>query len=103
MTSADIGDAAPAGERKRTTQVVNRRSNMDAAYGGWIWTRQRVVALFLGLAVIALLAGGAGGYLIRGATTLVVNHTITKTVAVPAPAGHAGSDARTSGGYIPGL
>jgi hypothetical protein len=75
---------------------------MEAAYGGWIWTRQRLVALFLGLAVIALLAGGAGGYLLKGATTLVVTHTITKTVAIPATQPSSGA-LRTSGGYIAGL
>jgi hypothetical protein len=75
---------------------------MEAVYGGLVWTRQRLVALFLGLAVIALLAGGAGGYLIRGATTLVVTHTITKSVAVPATHQSSGAP-HTSGGYIPGL
>jgi hypothetical protein len=99
MTSAKIGDAAPAGERKRTTQVVKRRSNMEAVYGGWVWSRERLVALFLGLAVIALLAGGAGGYLIRGATTLVVTHTITKVV----PSDYYFGVLRTTAGFIPGL
>lgn len=75
---------------------------MEAVYGGWTWTRQRLVALFLGLAVIALLAGGAGGYLIRGATTLVVTHTITRTVAAPAAQPSSGTP-RTPGGFIPGL
>jgi hypothetical protein len=77
---------------------------MEAVYGSWVWSRQRLVALFVGLAFIALLAGGAGGYLVRGATTLVVTHTITQRVAIPATTGHSGAGAqRTSSGYIPGL
>jgi hypothetical protein len=72
---------------------------MEAVYGGWVWSRERLVALFLGLAVIALLAGGAGGYLIRGATTLVVTHTITKVV----PSDYYFGVLRTTAGFIPGL
>ena len=73
---------------------------MEAVSRGWDLNMRRAVALFLGLVAIALLLGGAGGYLIRGATTLVVTHTVIKTVpqtAQPTPG------VRTSGGYIPGL
>ena len=73
---------------------------MDAVSRGWDLTMRRAVGVFLGLIAIALIAGGAGGYLMRGATTLVVTHTITRTVAQPA---QPVSGARTSGGYIPGL
>jgi hypothetical protein len=45
-----IGDAAPGGEKNQTTEVVKRRFEMEAVYGRWVWTRQRLVALFLGLA-----------------------------------------------------
>ncbi|HSO94341.1 MAG TPA: hypothetical protein VLS53_07730 [Candidatus Dormibacteraeota bacterium] len=100
--SVDIGDTAPGGGKKQITQVVNWRSDMEAVYSGWVWSRQRLVALFLGLAVIALLAGGTGGYLVRGATTLVVTHTITKTVAIPATQ-PSSVEPRTSGGYVPAL
>jgi hypothetical protein len=75
---------------------------MDAVSRGWDWSARRVVAIFLGLAAIALLAGGAGGYLMRGATTLVVTHTITRTVANPATLSPYGGS-HTAGGYIPGL
>jgi hypothetical protein len=75
---------------------------MEAVYKGWVWSTQRLVALFLGLAVIAMLAGGAGGYLIRGTSTFVVTHTITKTVAIPLTQPSPGSP-RSGGGYIPGL
>jgi hypothetical protein len=75
--------------------------DMDAVSQRWDLSMRRAVALFLGLAAIVLLAGGAGGYLIRGATTLVVTHTVIRTVSntptQPAPG------VRTSGGYIPGL
>lgn len=55
---------------------------MNAVYNGWSWSRRRVVAVFAGLLMFALLAGGAGGYLIRGATTLAAQQTIS---ANPAP------------------
>jgi hypothetical protein len=75
---------------------------MEAVYEGWAWTSRRLIAVFLGLAFAALLAGGVGGYIVRGATTLVVTHTITKTVAIPSAPLYSGAP-RTSGGYIPGL
>ena len=75
---------------------------MDTGSRGLDWSVRRLVAIFLGLAAIALLAGGAGGYLIRGATTLVVTHTVTRTVANPAT--QSDSDgSHNAGGYIPGL
>jgi hypothetical protein len=73
---------------------------MDTVSRGWDLSMRRAVALFLGLVAIALIAGGAGGYLTRGATTLVVTHTITRTVLQTA---QPTSGVRTSGGYIPGL
>ncbi|MBJ7594168.1 MAG: hypothetical protein JF886_04770 [Candidatus Dormibacteraeota bacterium] len=73
---------------------------MDTVYRGWNWSAQRLAALLVGLMAVVLLAA-SGGYLIRGATTLVVTHTITKTVAIPAT--HSFSGARTSGGFIPGV
>lgn len=74
---------------------------MDVISRGWDLPMRRAVAVFLGLMAIVLIAGGAGGYLIRGATTLVVTHTITRTVAIPPT--QPGSGLRTTGGYIPGL
>jgi hypothetical protein len=74
---------------------------MDAVFRGWDLNMRRAVTVFLGLMAIALIAGGAGGYVIRGATTLVVTHTITRTV--PNPPMQPVSGLRTSGGYIPGL
>lgn len=75
---------------------------MEAAYNGWTWSTRRLAALFLAVAAVVLIAGGAGGYLIRGATTVHVTHTITRTVALPASQAPAGAP-QTTGGYIPGL
>lgn len=55
---------------------------MGVVSRGWDLSARRAVALFLGLVAIVLLAG-AGGYLIKGATTLVVTPTITGTVVTP--------------------
>jgi hypothetical protein len=45
---------------------------MNAVHQGLTWSTRRVVALFAAVMLAALVAGGAGGYLIRGASTLVV-------------------------------
>jgi hypothetical protein len=45
---------------------------MEAVSRGWDLSLRRAVALFLSFVAIALLAGGAGGYLIEVATTHVV-------------------------------
>ena len=73
---------------------------MDAISRGWNLSMRRAVALFLGLLAIAMLAGGAGGYLTRGITTLVVKETVIRPAA---PQAQPTPDMRTSGGYIPGL
>ena len=74
--------------------------DMEAVSRGWNLSMRRAVALFLGLVAIAMLAGAAGGYLTRGATTYVVSHpTILPVLHTP----QATSGVRTSGGYIPGL
>ncbi len=80
---------------------------MEAVSRGWDLSMRRAIALFLGLVAVALIAGGAGGYLTRGVTTRVVTQTVIRPVQiVPAPAHVAappGPVARTSGGYIAGL
>jgi hypothetical protein len=73
---------------------------MAAIHAGLTWSARQMAALVLGLALIVLLAGGAGGYLIRGATTLVVTRTATQRVVVPTPSPFS---VRTSSGYIAGL
>ncbi len=73
---------------------------MEAVSRGWDLSMRRAVALFLGLMALAMLAGGAGGYLTRGITTLVVKETVIRPAS---PATQPTSGVRTSGGYIPGL
>ena len=78
---------------------------MDVVNQGLQWTTRRVVAILLCALAVALLAGGAGGYLIKGATTLARPAT---TVNVQAPSGHqmpAGylGQSRTSAGFVAGL
>lgn len=76
---------------------------MDAVYEGANWTRRRAVAIVLTVMAIALLAGGLGGYLFRGASTLVVTHALSAPVAsAPLTQPYFGT-ARTSAGFIPGL
>lgn len=84
---------------------------MDAVSERWQWTRRHLVAVLLGVMAVALLAGGTGGYLIKGATTLV----LTRTVQVQAPVSHPSAQqatglhepyfgtSRTTDGHIPGL
>jgi hypothetical protein len=73
---------------------------MEAVSQRWDLSMRRAVALFLGLVAIAMLAGGAGGYLTRGITTLVVKETVIRPAS---PTAHPTPVERTSGGYIPGL
>ena len=73
---------------------------MEAASRGWDLSMRRAVALFLGLVAIAMLAGGAGGYLTRRTTTPVVKETIIRAAS---PTAQRVPGMRTSGGYIPGL
>jgi hypothetical protein len=76
---------------------------MDAVYEGANWTRRRAVAIVLTVMAVALLAGGLGGYLFRGASTLVVAHALSAPVAcAPLTQPYFGT-ARTSAGFIPGL
>jgi hypothetical protein len=49
---------------------------MSAVHKGLNWSARRAVAVLLGVMLPALLAGGAGGYLIRGSTTVVVTRSI---------------------------
>jgi hypothetical protein len=99
ITPAD--DAKPA----TATEVATGGLNMDTVAKGWNWSARRALAFVLILAVAALIAGGFGGYLVRGASTLVVIHT----VAVPVPAAATTSRpayfgvGRSTAGYIPGL
>lgn len=72
---------------------------MDAVSRSWDLSVRRAVALFLGLVAIAMLAGAAGGYLTKGATTYVI-HPIIRPVL---PTEQATYGARTTAGYIPGL
>ncbi len=73
---------------------------MEAISRGWDLGMRRAVALFLGLMALAMLAGGAGGYLTRGITTLVVKETVIRPAT---PTEQSTPGVRTSGGYIPGL
>lgn len=100
MTSAESGNQLRAAKDNGPLEWP-KEVEMDAVFRGWDLTMRRATAVFLGLVAIALLAGGAGGYLFRGATTQVVTHTITRTVANPPTQPAPG--VRTSGGYIPGL
>ncbi len=59
---------------------------MDAVYNGATRTTRRVVAIFMAVLVAALLAGGVGGYLIRGASTLVQGQASTTQLRAQAPA-----------------
>jgi hypothetical protein len=73
---------------------------MEAVSRGWDLSLRRAVALYLSFVAIALLAGGAGGYLIEVATTHVVTQTVDRVVIVPA---EPTPFLRTTAGYIPGL
>jgi hypothetical protein len=100
MTSAESGNQLRAAKENGPREWP-QEVEMDAVFRGWDLTMRRGVAAFLGLVAIALIAGGAGGYLMRGATTLVVTHTITSPAANPAQQPDSG--VRTTGGYISGL
>lgn len=85
---ASIATNAESGDRRRLANSSGppkwpKEVEMDAITRGWDVSMRRAVALFLGLVAIALLAGAAGGYLTRGATTLVVT-SISKTGWSPA-------------------
>lgn len=54
---------------------------MNAVLRGFGWTTRQSIVLLAALMAVAVIAGGAGGYLIRGGSTLVVTRT---TPAVPA-------------------
>jgi hypothetical protein len=92
-------------------QMATRRSDMDAVSERWHLTRRRLVAIFLGVMAVALLAGGTGGYLIKGATTLVLTRTVQVQPPVSNPSAERANGLqepyfgtqRTTGGYIPGL
>jgi hypothetical protein len=81
---------------------------MDTVAKGWNWSARRALAFALILAAAALIAGGLGGYLVRGASTLVVTHAVAAPVLAPAPAATTSSASyfgvvRSAAGYIPGL
>jgi hypothetical protein len=44
---------------------------MNAIHDGLHWAARRIVAVLSVLVLVALLAGGVGGYLFRGASTLM--------------------------------
>lgn len=48
---------------------------MDASLRNLSWTTRQFAVLLAVLMAVAVLAGGAGGYLIRGSSTLVVTRT----------------------------
>jgi hypothetical protein len=78
---------------------------MDVMNQGLHWMTGRVVAILLAALAVALLAGGAGGYLIKGATTLARPVTAASVQAPSArhvPADYFGQR-RTSAGYVAGL
>ena len=54
---------------------------MDAVYTGITWSARRLIALFAAVLLAALIAGGFGGYLIRGGAA--------STISISAPATHA--------------
>lgn len=61
---------------------------MDAVYKGLNWTTRRVIAVFVVVMVAALLAGGLGGYLIRGVSALAQGTTsvsVTQSHPLSAP------------------
>jgi hypothetical protein len=68
---------------------------MDAVYRGVKWSKRRVVAIVMSVITAALLAGGLGGYLVRGASTLAVTHTVSALRAAPAPEAQPFPGART--------
>jgi len=74
---------------------------MDAVYTGISWSTRRLAAIFAAVLVLALLAGGLGGYLIRGSASAVSTATRT-TSSAPALSGpfsepHDGSAAAPAG------
>ncbi len=77
---------------------------MDAMHNGVTWSRRRFTAVVISVMAAALLAGGWGGYLARGASTLIVTHTVSAPPAAPgSEAQPYFGTARTSAGFIPGL
>jgi hypothetical protein len=84
------------------TRKTTRRSDMDAVYTGINWSVRRLAAIFAAVLVAALLAGGLGGYLIRGGASTVSTVARTTTVSAPALSGpftesHDGSAAAPAG------
>ncbi|MEA2637958.1 MAG: hypothetical protein QOE18_1015 [Chloroflexota bacterium] len=77
---------------------------MDVVNQDLHWMTGRVVAILLVALAVALLAGGAGGYLIKGATTLArpVTAAAVQAPSADVPADYFGQQ-RTSAGYIAGL
>jgi hypothetical protein len=84
---------------------------MNAVSQRWHWTTRQLVAIFIGVMAVALLAGGAGGYLIKGATTLVLTRTVQVQAQASNPSAGQGGGRHVSyfgtllatAGYIPGL
>jgi hypothetical protein len=87
---------------QQATGVAYGGPEMNTVYRGLNWSTRRILAIFVSLMVLALLAGGTGGYLIRGATTLVERQTISaspaqeKSVTGPLTEPHDGAASRAS-------